>query len=300
VAHLDVGQHGPNQASDSTPLVYKTDKSNRKAPAGVCLRAFWRGGMLIPCQRRTCPACGPRRARETGRMLVIDAKAGEAPRYSITLTTRDPATHAEQVRRGMQNVVLGLRRRFGRAEYFARIEFTTGTAPTSGGHRRIHVHMVVKGEPGWGLAEAHGVIRSAWMARNPGAWRIQLAVLRTVAGALHYLSLHHAKAEQTPPPWWTGRTERVSRGYFSRPQRALREEARARLWAERLAYSTGLSVGDARFVVDQELAARARIRALAATAADERRWVPVSEAIEAGEVEAKPAQLRFDDGDIPF
>jgi hypothetical protein len=132
-------------------------------------------------------------------MLVIDAEAGEAPRYSVTLTTRDPATRAEQVRRGMQNVILALRRRYGRAEYFARIEFTTGMAPRSGGNRRIHVHMVIKSDPGWVLREARGVIRSAWMARNPGAWRLQVAALRTVVGALHYLSLHHAKAEQAPP-----------------------------------------------------------------------------------------------------
>jgi hypothetical protein len=40
--------------------------------------------------------------------------------------------------------------------------------------------------------------------------------------------------------------ERPSRGYFSRPIGELREEARAQIWAESLAYASDIDIEDAR------------------------------------------------------
>jgi len=231
-----------DEAREPTPLVLKTERSD-KTSRSRCLRAFVVGGVVIPCQRRDCLSCGPRRARETARILLLDAKQ-EPPTHCIALTTRDPATTAEMYRTASEAVFRRLRRRFGRVEYFGRIEFTTGRGPGSGGARRIHGHYVVKGLAGVACAEAEEIVRGSWrrsLARNGSsfeAWRIEVAELRTPVGALHYLSLHHAKAEQLPPEGWRGMAERPSRGYFSRPIAELREEARGnsgpRAWHTRV------------------------------------------------------------------
>ena len=234
-------------------------------------------------------------------MLYLDATI-EPPTHVLCLTTRDPETTAEQVRRGSNAVWQALRRRYGRGvEYFARIEFTTGKAATSGGLRRLHQHAPVKGLGGADVREATEIVRSAWEGQNVGAWRVEVARLRSRAGLLQYLSLHHAKAEQLPPAGWVGRTERVSRGYWSWDGggAALREEARRQLWAEGLAYATGLSGTDARFLVEQQRALRDERRASIAEAMALGAWEPVPLDERQAERVAVQARLWGDD-DIPF
>lgn len=226
-------------------------------------------------------------------MLMLDATT-EAPRFAVCLTTRDPFTTAAQIQKGSYVVFRALRKRYGPCEYFGRVEFTTGLAERSGGFRRLHIHYCVKGLDGLtDCVEAEEVTRHAWMGQNVGAWRVQVAELRTPAAALHYLNLHHAKAEQLPPHDWNGRTERVSRGYWASDVKALREEARRQLWAEGLAYSTGATVDDARFLVDQQCESKEFARAIYAAIREEREWVPV-------QLEPADPQLRFGDEDIPF
>lgn len=286
----------PLDAAREAALVLETDKSDKRR---ICLRGFWRPGDLFEtrCGRRTCPACGPRRARETARMLYLDA-AIEPPSHTVTVTTLDPDTTAAQVAQGGKSVWLALRRRYGRADYFGRVEFTTGEAPKSGGYRRLHVHYAVKGLDGADDAEATELVRSAWGSQNVGAWRVEVARLRTRAGLVHYLALHHAKAEQLPPAAWVGRTERVSRGYWSAP--GLREEARRQLWAEGLAYSTGLTAEDARLLVDGEAGNRAERSAIMAQARELGRWQPSVLPTLEGEPE-RVEQLAFvGDSDIPW
>lgn len=286
-----VGDHALAVAA-APPLVVETDKSN-KAPLR-CSRAYWipGRGFEIPCGRRTCAYCGRKRARITARMLKNDALI-DAPTWAVCVTTRDPFTTARQVRDGSTALWQALRREYTLAEYFGRVEFTTGLAPLSGGYRRLHVHYCVKGLPCATVERATDIARHAWMGQNVGAWRVEVAELRTPAAALHYLNLHHAKAEQLPPLNWNGRTERVSRGYWSSDPKALREEARRQLWAEGLAYSTGLDVGDARFMVDEQCASKEHAAAIRAALHEGGEWVPV-------ELPTEDAQLRFGDEDIPF
>ena len=288
---------------EATPLVLKTERSD-KTPRARCLRAFIVGGVVIPCQRRDCLSCGPRRARETARILLLDAEQ-EPPTHSIALTTRDPATTAAMYRTASEAVFRRLRRRFGRVEYFGRIEFTTGRGPRSGGARRIHGHYVVKVLARVKCAEAEEIVRESWrrsLARHGSsfeAWRIEVAELRTPVGALHYLSLHHAKAEQLPPEGWRGMAERPSRGYFSRPIADLREGARAQLWAESLAYASEIDIEDARWLVQQERESRAAWRRDYANWKKERRWGPVTHPAVAEACDSEPLSL-FGDDDIPF
>jgi len=160
----------------------------------------------------------------------------------------------------------GLRSRWP-CQYFARIEFTTGAAATSGGHRRMHVHMLLKGLAGAELADEEDWIRGEWK-RHTGAWRVELAELRTPEGAIHYLGLHHAKASQLPPPWWRGMAERSSQGYWSAPIKQLREEARRQLWAEGLAWRLGVELDVARRRVERDCRRREHERAAAGAALD--------------------------------
>ena len=294
---------GPAAGRSPDALVIKTERSDERPPS-LCRRSFVVGGVPIPCQRRDCLTCGPRRARETARVLMVDAQV-EAPTHSITLTTRDPATTPEMYRAGSEAVFRRLRRRYGRVEYFGRIEFTTGRSRLSNGRRRIHGHYVVKGLSGVDCVEAEELVRESWRGslKRHGAsyeaWRVSVAELRTAAGALHYLSLHHAKAEQLPPDGWRGMAERPSRGYFSRPIAELREEARAQLWAESLAHSTGMSGDDARFLVDARRAERTRWREINRAWREESRWEPVTAPLpDASPSHGTPSL--FSDDDIPF
>ncbi len=66
--------------------------------------------------------------------------------------------------------------------------------------------------------------------------------------------------------------DRGSQGYFSAPVAELREEARRQLWAEALAFSTGLDLDDARLLVDgtaDTSAAESAFRAAASAAVRE-------------------------------
>ena len=163
----------------------------------------------------------------------------------------------------------------------------------------------MKGLAGADCDEAEEVVRESWrrsLKRHGSsfeAWRVSVARLRTPAGALHYLSLHHAKAEQLPPDGWRGMVERHSRGYFSQPVRELREEARSQLWVEALAYSTGLSADDARLLVDGERAKRAKWREINRQWRAEARWEPAPAPAPDVSPSPSPAAL-FGDDDIPF
>jgi hypothetical protein len=121
-------------------------------------------------------------------------------------------------------------------------------------------------EPGAWLFE---LVQDTW-ARSTGAWRVQVEELRTHVGALHYLWLDQAKSSQLPPQEWRGMVDRGSRGYFAEPVGVLRERARLALWAESLAFATGLDLGDAEFLVGEAQALRAEETT---TARERREWV---------------------------
>jgi hypothetical protein len=194
------------------------------------------------------------RSRELARCLVLDARA-EAPTVCITLTTHDPDTAAAVYRNGSARLFARLRRLYGRAEYFGAIEFTTGKAERSGGHRRLHGHYLAKGLPSESVLDVEAVVRDSWK-RSTGAWRIEVAALVSPGAALGYLGLHHRKPSQAPPAEWRGMTERSSLGYWSRPIADVRAEARAELAAEAHAWRTGLPIEVARLEVAARQAGR--------------------------------------------
>jgi len=226
------------------------EKRCPNARPGLRLR---KGSTLLEvcCKRRSCSVCGPKRARETARVLLLDALV-DAPTHGITLTTLDPFTTPETFREGVHSVVRRLRRVYGRqVEYYGSVEFTRGTTETSGGYRRIHQHMVNKGLQGVDVLEVESLVRETWQGVT-GAKVVEVAELLTPGGAIGYLAMHHRKPGQAPPEGWRGMVERPSRGYFHRPVAELRLEARAQLRAEALAWREGITVELAQLEVAAE------------------------------------------------
>jgi hypothetical protein len=185
-------------------------------------------GRLLPvrCGRsNSCPLCAWLAAAENINVVAIDAR-DDMPRYAITLTTVDPAFSSRAFRVAMAQWFRWLRSEVGAVRYLGNVEFTTGEAATSGGHRRIHQHTLVKGEDGWDLDGLWRAGKARWESLT-GAYRVELRALRTPAGACAYFVAHHHRAEQAAPPGWSGKRFRPSKGYFTRPVPELREQARS-------------------------------------------------------------------------
>lgn len=247
-------------AAAERPLVLDPERSVTRRRKR-CPRPWTFQGVEYGCDRRTCPACGPRRKRLTARVLMIDARV-DPPTHAITLTTRDPETPGEVYREASAAVWKRLRRQGWPARYFGAIEWTTGTARLSGGHRRMHGHYLTKGlDDDVRLIE--GLVKQTWHESTEnagyGAWRVEVAKLIVPGAAIHYLNLHHRKAEQQPPDSWRGMLERASQGkhrYWSQPVGDLRELARLELRAEALAWSTSLDPDECKLLIDGDHADR--------------------------------------------
>jgi hypothetical protein len=182
---------------------------------------------------------------------LVDALV-DPPTHGITLTTLDPFTAPATFRLGVHMVVQRLRRRYGRqVEYYGSVEFTTGEAETSGGYRRIHQHMVVKGLQGADVLEVESLVRETWQ-KVTGAKVVEVAELLTPGGAIGYLAMHHRKPGQAPPAGWRGMVERPSKGYFHRPVAELRTEAKVQLRVEAIAWREEITVELAQLEVAAE------------------------------------------------
>lgn len=230
-------------------------------------------GEVVPlrCKRRHCPYCASLESRELSRVLTNDANEGTPPTVVLTLTTVDPATTLATFRRGTKDVFRRLRRRFGAVEFFSLIEFTTGQGPRSGGRRRMHAHILVKGLPDDALVLVDQLVRETWQGVT-GAYVIEVTALRSVGGIVGYLALHHGKIEQMPPEGWEGQRVRWSRGYLGGlTVAAARGRARRELASERTMWSVEQQAdvdGLPDEWVDQEYERRMRRR----TASSEGEW----------------------------
>ncbi len=249
--------------ADPRPLVSTRDKSTPDPPPEAswgCERpsqtAFWLlpDGVLVPLRcgaSNRCWYCAWLSALETSVVLGLDARQ-EAPRVGLTLTTVDPQHDLDRFRRDTEKAFLLLRRRLGRdMRYCGFMEWTTGRGRRSGGHRRVHLHALVKGAEPAAAEAVEADLRDLWQRRT-GASRVELRELRTAAGATAYLTLHHHKREQAPPPGFTGRRLRPSRGYYARPIADLREEARDLLRDKRVQEAARALV-DRRLLEDPDL-----------------------------------------------
>jgi hypothetical protein len=210
----------------------------------------WRGGCAQPartvrwrmadgtlaygrCQApNRCDNCAQLAALETAMMLKLDAgELGSPPSVGLTTTTHRPDFSMAELREATRKLMQHLRRHaerrgWDRVEYAAQLEFTTGLGTHSGGHRRPHLHHLIKGIPAECSEELEPELRRAWKVYEGSADQVSCKPLRTVAGAIHYMGLHNSKRCQAPPAGFEGRRFRASRGYFEKPAKELRALAR--------------------------------------------------------------------------
>jgi hypothetical protein len=181
----------------------------------------------------------------------------------MTLTTVDPHHDLERFRRDVEQVFKVVRLVVGgEVQYLGMMEWTTGESRRSGGYRRVHEHLLLRGVDAAAAAEVEARVRRVW-ERRTGANRVEVRELRNASGATAYVVAHHHKREQAPPPGVSVRRLRHSRSpaYFADGVTALREEVRRIESAKRLQRATRRLVdwdylnGAPDEVVDQELAA---------------------------------------------
>lgn len=242
-----VGSLGPASAVSGPPLVLYGQRSGETTETGcpdrvrgARLRAPDGSWLPLNCGKRSCPYCGRLKDYELLQCLLIDAREQLASTIITTTTVhpfrpgfshqpnrdpcRCPGCLAGTYREASAQMWRALRDSFGRIEYLASMEFTTGEHAKDG-QRRMHGHHLVKWLDPCHCASATKLARGVW-ERVTGAWNVEVAPLRSAGGIAGYLALHHRKRDQLPPPEWRGMTVRASKGYWSRPIATIREEAK--------------------------------------------------------------------------
>lgn len=194
-------------------------------------------GRLVPARcgaSNRCAYCAYQATIENALVVALDAERDGYPCVGMTLTTVDPQQDMAAFRRAVQDVIRLLRRRLGDdVGYLAMIEWTTGRGARSGGHRRVHAHVLLKRCSARAAEAVEGDVAVLWH-RLTGATRVELRELRSAAGATAYLIHHHRKRDQSPPPGWSGKRFRPSRNYFGVPVVQLRAEAAMATRSKRL------------------------------------------------------------------
>lgn len=183
-----------------------------------------------------CDYCAIQAAHENARMLSLDAVDDPQSQLLLIVGTRTATTDPKPFYNGRRRVLEALRQRFGRqVEYASLCEFTTGKGKHSGGQRRPHWNVFVKGIDPGDVDEARAIVREVWcryVDADPEAQYVE--VLRDLGAAAQYVAMHFHKRDQAPPEGWSGQRFNCSRGYFFGRSRAeMRTLARADLQRER-------------------------------------------------------------------
>lgn len=232
---LGVVESGPDWDALDEPGEVVTGRFRCERPSRY---AGWlvADGRVIPARcgaPNKCAYCAYQTTVENAIVVQLDAERFGYPTLGVTLTTVDPQTAMPAFRRDVEKVVKALRRREPDVEYLGMVEFTTGRSARSGGFRRVHQHLLLRGVLPSVAPDLENVLRRVWEART-GANRVEARELRTPAGATAYLIHHHRKRDQAPPAGWSGKRMRPSRGYYGQPVGELRVEARELLRSKRL------------------------------------------------------------------
>jgi len=176
-------------------------------------------------------------AVEVSEMLALDAMHGAAPQVWAVLTTRSTCPDPEVYRRARRQLLRAIRRRWPAAEYCAIVEFTTGYGPRSGGRRRPHWNLLLKGISTDAQEELEALIVSVWCWHVDAKPEAQfVGEVSEQGGLMRYLALHFLKESQRPPAGWKGHRVTRSRGYLRQAGWKARAEAKASLRLKRAIY----------------------------------------------------------------
>jgi hypothetical protein len=185
-----------------------------------------------------CGYCARLTAVENAEVLALDALEGVAPALWCVLTTRTAEVDPRAFTKSRELVWRAVRRRWPAAEYAALVEFTTGYGPKSGGDRRPHWNLLVKGIPVDDQEQLRDVVTRVWCSRvDAEPWAQFVGPVSEMGGLMRYVALHFLKESQAPPAEWGGRGFRRflhSRGYLAKPAPELRADARRSLRLKRL------------------------------------------------------------------
>jgi hypothetical protein len=214
-------------------------------PAGLLLH--WRNGSnegWVPGRCGSvnqCHYCAVQTAHENAMMLAIQAREGDAPELLAILGTRTPTADPKPFYNGRRLVLRALRRRWPDAGYASLLEFTTGMGPRSGGLRRPHWNLFLRGIPTAAVDDARAVTREIWCEHvdaEPGVQYVE--VVRDSAAAAKYVALHFQKESQAPPEGWRGQRFNCSRQFFpGRSVTEMRALAKAELRTKREVWKVG-------------------------------------------------------------
>lgn len=209
-----------------------------------------------------CGYCAIQAAHENARMLSIDAMEGDEPKLVAIVGTRTATFDPKPFYDGRRLVMRALRRRWPEAEYASQAEFTTGYGPLSGGKRRPHWNLLLKGIPIDQVDEARELVRRVWCEHVDADPAYQyVEVLQSTAAFMRYVAMHFQKESQAPPSGWHGQRFNCSRGYFTGRTRAqARQAAREDLQREREAFKAtarGLVGDDLDAAIDEAMQLRA-------------------------------------------
>lgn len=203
----------------------------------AALRLLSSQGELVRGRCRStnqCDYCARLAAVENSEMLALDAMLGVAPTIVAILGTRDPERSPKPFYRSRECLMRALKRRWPAVQYCGLVEFTTGYGPRSGGKRRPHWNLLLKGIPVEDVDQARDLIVSVWCAREDAAPQGQyVAPVSEVGGLLRYVALHFQKASQKPPEGWRGHRVLKSRGYLWCATPVAREAAKRSLRLKR-------------------------------------------------------------------
>lgn len=167
-------------------------------------------------------------------MLALDALEGRAPAVWAVLTTPSTSIEPSDFYRAREVLLRAMRRRWPDCEVACLVEFTTGYGPRSGGRRRPHWNLLVKGLDAGDVPELRRVIERVWCPRVGGKAGAQhVGTVNEAGGLMRYLALHFQKESQAPPPGWSGHRFIKTRGYLWKPTPEARQDARESLRAKR-------------------------------------------------------------------
>jgi hypothetical protein len=224
-----------------------------------------------------CSYCAKLAAVENCEMLALDALEGDAPQVLVVLGTRTATVEMERFYVGLKRVKSALRRQWPLVEYASLLEFTTGYGPKSGGLRRPHWNLLLKGVPADDAEAARVVAARAWCRYVDAQEHAQHGgPIYSAGGLMRYLALHFQKSSQEPPEGFTGQRFNCSRGYFTGCTRATaRERAKQALRLKREVWKAqqhAAATGAPADALDVELTAQLAYRRQLAT-----RWVLASD-----------------------
>jgi hypothetical protein len=230
------------------------------------LRLRWQRGELSGttpgrCKSTNlCDYCAIQAAHENARMLSLDAIEDTRPMLLAIVGTRTATVDMAGFYNGRRRLLEALRDRFGRqVEYSALLEFTTGKGAHSGGQRRPHWNVFLKGLPVDQLDQVRELVRDVWCRYVDAAPEAQYVErLRDAGAAAQYVAKHFHKRDQQPPAGFRGQRFNCSRGYFGELSRAgARERARESLRLDRELWKArrdGLEGEQAQLAADQAIA----------------------------------------------